>query len=199
MPSVEQPQPPVSQGDLTALLRIAGTGDRDAYDRAFALAYDELRRVAERALRGDGRRRSIDAAELVSELYLKLGHQLRADVGGRRHFYSIAARAMRQILVDLARRERAAKRGGGWEATTFAGRQLPVDAPLDDEIALGEVLDRLERRQRQVVEMRVFGGLQEDEIAASLGVSTRTVQREWTKARAWLSRAIHPPEPRAGG
>lgn len=190
-------QPPLPErapaGEITKLLRHAGS-DREAYDRLFALAYEELHRVAERALRGDGRRRSIDATELVSELYLKLGDQLRADLAGRAHFYAIAARAMRQILVDLARRERAAKRGGEWEPTTLTGKQLPGDVSLDDVILLDDLLDTLAERQRQVVELRFFGGLQEDEIAEALGVSTRTVQREWMKARAWLYRLIYHTE-----
>ncbi|MFL5577597.1 MAG: ECF-type sigma factor [Gemmatimonadaceae bacterium] len=178
--------------EVTELLRCASGGDRGAYDRLFSIAYDELRHVAERQLRGAGARQALDPAELVNELYLKLEDQIGVDWTGRAHFYAIAARAMRQILVDLARRRRAAKRGGGVVPTTLSGRLIPADVRLDDLLALEDVLDRLAARQRLVVECRFFGGMTEDEIARALGISTRTVQREWLKARAWLFRALHP-------
>lgn len=179
-------------GEVTELLRCAGGGDRAAYDRLFSLAYDELRRVAERQLRGAGARQALDSAELVNELYLKLEDQISVDWTGRAHFYAIAARAMRQILVDLARRRRAAKRGGDAVPTTLSGKFIPADVQLENLLALEDVLHRLDERQRLVVECRFFGGMTEVEIARALGVSTRTVQREWLKARAWLYHALHP-------
>jgi RNA polymerase sigma factor (TIGR02999 family) len=187
------PQPPAPAGDVTRLLHDASGGDRAAYDRLFALAHEELRGVAERQLRRSDGRGALDPGELVSELYLKLRDQLRGEWQGRAHFYGVAARAMRQILVDLARRERAAKRGGGeWHPTTLTGKQLPAEVALDDVLALDAALDGLDARQRQVVELRFFAGASEQEVADALGLSTRTVQREWTKARAWLYRALYP-------
>ena len=181
--SAPSPRP----GDVTLLLRGASGGDRDAYDRLFSLAYEELERVARRQLRGEG---ALTAAELVSELYLKLGDQLRADWGGRAHFYAIAARAMRQILVDSARRRAADKRGGGWAVTTLSGKQLSADVSPDELLAIEELLGHLDERQRRVVECRFFAGMTDEEIAEVLGVSARTVQREWVKARAWLYEAL---------
>jgi len=184
--------PSALPGDVTQQLHHASAGDRVAYDRLFALAYDELQGVAERQLRRVDARRAIDPAELVSELYLKLRDQLRMDWAGRAHFYGVAARAMRQILVDLARRQQAAKRGGGdWQPTTLTGKQLPADVALEEVLALDAVLEQLAPRQRQVVELRFFAGASEQEIAEVLGTSTRTVQREWTRARAWLYRALY--------
>lgn len=180
-----------SSGDVTLLLHHASGGDHAAYDRLFALAYDELQGVAARQLRRADAHRAIDPAELVSELYLKLRDQLRGEWAGRAHFYGVAARAMRQILVDLARRQQAAKRGGDWHPTTISGKQLPTDVSLEDVLALDAVIEQLSPRQRQVVELRFFAGASEQEIADVLGTSTRTVQREWTKARAWLYRALY--------
>jgi RNA polymerase sigma factor (TIGR02999 family) len=155
---------------VTQLLQRASGGDRDAYDRLFSLAYAELERVAERQLRGP---RSLSAAELVSELYLKLGSQLRGDWQGRAHFYAIAARAMRQILVDAARRRASAKRGGSWVATTLSGKQLAAEVSADELLAIDELLGHLDERQRRVVECRFFGGMSDDEIGEALGVSAR--------------------------
>jgi RNA polymerase sigma factor (TIGR02999 family) len=189
MPAPDASSPP---GDVTRLLHDASGGDRAAYDLLFAAAHEELRGVAERQLRRGDARRALDPGELVSELYLKLRDQLRGEWQGRAHFYGVAARAMRQILVDLARRERATKRGGGdWHPTTLTGKQLPADLALDDVLALDAALETLSPRQRRVVELRFFAGASEQEIADALGASTRTVQREWTKARAWLYRALY--------
>ena len=127
----------------------------------------------------------------MSELYLKLGEQMGAEWQGRAHFYAIAAHAMRQILVDLARRQHAAKRGGSWEATTLTGKALPAASSLDDVLVVDALLGQLGERQRQIVECRFFGGMSDAEIARALDVSERTVQREWVKARAWLYRAMY--------
>ena len=186
-------------GALTQLLQSARQGDRAAYDRVFASVHDELRRVARQQLRGHFADDTIHPTELVHELYLKLGDQVNVDWAGRAHFYGIAARAMRQILVDFARRRMAAKRGGAWAATTLTGKELPGDLALEDVLMLDQSLEKLDERQRQVVELRFFAGLSEEEIARTLGVSTRTVQREWTKARAWLYREIYAPADGAGG
>src|SRR5215212_10306223 len=116
---------------------------------------------------------------------MKLADQVQVDWENRAHFYAIAARATRQILIDLARQRGAAKRGGEWARTTLTDKQLPAEVKLD------ELLGQLDERQRQVVEYRFYGGMTEEEIAQVLGVSARTVQREWVKARAWLYSALY--------
>jgi RNA polymerase sigma factor (TIGR02999 family) len=180
------------RGEVTRLLQSARTGDRAAYDRLFALAYDDLRGVARGQLRGARDAEAVRTTELVHELYVKLADQAVLEYDSRAHFYAIAARAMRQILVDLARSRRASKRGGDWARTTLSGKQVAAEVRLDEVLALDELLARLDERQRQVVEYRFYGGLTEEEIATVLGVSTRTVQREWMKARAWLYRELYP-------
>ena len=185
---------PASPGEVTRLLHSARGGDRAAYDRLFALAYEDLRVVARKQLRGARDAEAVRTTELVHELYMKLADQAAPAYENRAHFYAIAARAMRQLLVDLARHRQAAKRGGDWARTTLSGKQVPAEVRLDEVLALDELLGRLDERQRQVVEYRFYGGLTEDEIAIVLGVSTRTVQREWMKARAWLYRELYPAE-----
>ena len=109
----------------------------------------------------------------------------------RAHFLAIAARAMRQVLVDDARRRSAAKRGDGWERITLDGHDVPGGMAPADVLALNDALEELDPRQRQVVECRFFGGMEEREIAVVLGVTERTVRRDWVKARAWLYRSLY--------
>jgi RNA polymerase sigma factor (TIGR02999 family) len=178
-------------GDVTRLLRVARTGDRAAFDELFTLVYGELRRIAGGQLRRERDRAALRPTELVSELYLKLAGDVSDGWEDRAHFFAIAARAMRQLLVDLARRRDAAKREGHWMATSL-GDHPADDVALDDVLALEDALSRLDERQRRIVEYRFFGGMSEEEIGRLLGVSTRTVEREWTKARAWIYRALYP-------
>jgi RNA polymerase sigma factor (TIGR02999 family) len=180
-------------GEVTRLLHVAGHGDREAFDRLFSLVYDELRRLAQRQLRSERDAAALRPTELVNELYLKLGDGMRMEWEGRAHFFGVAARAMRQLLVDLARRRVAAKRGGALVATTLADADAAADeVAFDDVLALEDAIATLDERQRRIVELRFFAGLAEEEIATQLGVSTRTVQREWIKARAWIHRAMYP-------
>lgn len=179
-------------GHVTRLLDRLRDGDRQAVDRLFPLVYEELRRLARGQVHRSSAPHTLDATGLVHEAYLKLagGHSLRAE--NRAHFVAIAGRAMRQVLVDRARQRRAKKRGGEWAPTTLMDGHRPVTVDFTEMLALDEALAALEPRQRQVVEARFFGGLEETEIAALLGVSERTVRREWVKARAWLMRAMMP-------
>jgi RNA polymerase sigma factor (TIGR02999 family) len=169
------------------LLQVRG-GDPGASDRLYSAVYDELRRIAHRQLLGERPGHTLGTTGLVHETYVKLVDLARVEWKDRGHFFRIASGAMRRILVDYARRHRTARRGGG----------IPV-AFLDDNVAAaerGELLialdDALERlsavseRLSHVVECRFFGGLTEDETAEALEVTTRTVQRDWAKARAWL-------------
>jgi RNA polymerase sigma factor (TIGR02999 family) len=180
------------------LLRALRGGDRDALDRMLPLVYDELRRLAERVLRGEHAPRTLPATGLVHEAYLKLAGGDRLDAADRAHFLALAARAMRQVLVDHARRRHAARRGGDWIPTTLTEGLRGTDFKPEELLALNEALDALDARQRQVVECRFFAGMEEREIAAALGITERTVRRDWLKARAWLYRRLYeaPPDQR---
>ena len=189
-----QPFPqPILPAEVTGLLRAAGDGDRAAFDRLFPLVYAELRAMADRQLRGEAVGHTLQATALVHEAYLKLAVPDGAAAwSDRAHFFGIASRAMRQVLVDHARRRRADKRGGAWSRTTLSGKPLALDSDPEELLALDAALEGLEPRQREIVEMRFFGGMTEEEVAAALGVSDRTVRREWVKARAWLYDALYP-------
>lgn len=181
-----------SSADVTKLLLDARDGDEAAFDRLWPLVYDEVRRIAEAQLRSERAVHTLHAPGLVSEAYLKLAGQHDIAWRSRAQFFAICARVMRQVLVDHARRRSAEKRGGDWECTTLSGKPLGVSLELGELLDLDEALDRLEARQRQVVEYKFFGGMTEREIADVLGVSKRTVQRDWRKARAWLYRELYP-------
>lgn len=182
-------------GPVTALLARAGEGDASALDRLFPLVYAQLRAAAQRAIGRERAGHTLQPTALVHEAYLKLVGGGAIPARDRAQFHAIAARAMRQILVDHARRHRADKRGGG---AVLA--ELPDDVAAnsglaaDELVALSDALDRLSGvspRLRTVVEMRFFAGLEEREIAEALGVTTRTIERDWVKARAWLYREVY--------
>jgi RNA polymerase sigma factor (TIGR02999 family) len=179
-------------GDVTRLLWDVRDGDREAFDRVMDIAYDELRRVAERQLVRERPDHTINTTALVHEAYVKLVDQARLPWENRAHFFGIAARAMRQILVDHARRKLAKKRGGDRNRETLSGR--PAEQTSAELIALAdalETLSQLSERQRRVVECKFFAGMKEEEIAEVLGVSVRSVQRDWVKARAWLNAELY--------
>ncbi|MEE8062629.1 MAG: sigma-70 family RNA polymerase sigma factor, partial [Gemmatimonadales bacterium] len=182
-------------GEVTQLLKRLEEGDREAVDRLYPLVYGELRGAARRAMAGERAGHSLQATELVHEAYFKLLGAHDIDWQGRGHFVAIAARAMRQILVDHARRRKAEKRGGGAEHVTLGDPAAELVLPPEELLALDAALTRLDEmdsRLRSVVEYRFFGGLTEQEIASVLGVTIRTVQRDWVKARAWLYQEIYP-------
>lgn len=181
--------------DVTRLLQQLHSGDVQALEQLYPLVYDELRRAALRALARERVAHTLQATELVHEAYLKLLGPLHVDWQNRAHFLAVAARAMRQILVDHARRRHAEKRGGGMEHVTLGDAEADLSLPAEELLALDDALHRLEAvepRLRRVVEYRFFGGLTEGEIAQVLGVTERTVQRDWVKARAWLHKEIYP-------
>lgn len=178
---------------MTRLLSSARTGDGSALDRLVPLVYEDLRRLARRQLGREHGPRSLQPTALVHEAYFKLVGGAALAASDRAHFMAIAARAMRQVLVDRARARGMSKRGGGWEQTTLTDGSWPVELDSEQTIALSDALDSLEARQRQVVECRFFGGMEEQEIAVALGVSERTVRRDWIKARAWLYRELYGP------
>jgi RNA polymerase sigma factor (TIGR02999 family) len=180
-------------GDVTALLRLAEDGDAEALDRVFPLVYHELQRIARAQLGRERAGHTLQATALVNEAYLKLVQRPPRGTSDRGHFLGVAARAMRQVLVDHARAWSANKRGGGAVPVTLNEELAGVGSEPEDILALDQALDRLDaldERLRRVVELRYFAGLQDDEIAEALGVTRRTVQRDWVKARAWLHREL---------
>lgn len=188
---------PPDVGEVTRLLVAARGGEADALDRLVPLVYDELRALARRQLRREQDGHTLHATALVHEAYVKLNAGGAVAAADRAHFLAIASRAMRQVLVDHARRRNTAKRGEGWDRTTLsgvAGLVAAGDRTPDQLLALDQALEGLDERQRQVVECRFFGGMEEQEIADALGLSVRTVRRDWVKARAWLYRELYPQD-----
>jgi RNA polymerase sigma factor (TIGR02999 family) len=180
-------------GQITALLRRQRAGDREAFDQLVGMVYDHLRRVARGQLARGWPSETLSATALVHEAYLQLRRETRVDWQGREHFFAIAARAMRRILVDHARYRRAGKRAHGREVTPIENLDFAVDTEADRVLAIDEALCALEQvsaRLVQVVECRFFAGMTEEETAAALGMSLRTVQREWMRARAWLAKTL---------
>lgn len=180
-----------SEHDVTRLLGELGSiSGRAQVDEVLPLVYEELRRLAEARLRGERPDHTLNATALVHEAYVKLVDQRRTDWKNRAHFFAIAARAMRRILVDHANKRNAAKRGGGAPLVTLVDGETPRDTGAEQLIELDEALHALEAvdgRQAQVVQLRFFAGLGHEEIAEALGVSVATVNRDWRSARAWLT------------
>jgi len=177
------------------LLEITNTSATDGVplDQVFNAAYSELRRIAGGLMRLERRDHTLQPTELVDEAYLRLVDGSRLEWHNRAHFFAIAARAMRQILVEHARRRGADKRGGGWERITLTD-QLGLVATsqvefLDLEKALKRLAD-LDERMARVVELRFFAGLTSKEVAHVLGISPRTVQQDWRVAKMWMSREL---------
>jgi RNA polymerase sigma factor (TIGR02999 family) len=187
---------PLDIGEVTRLLRSGRGGDAAALEQLVPLVYDDLRRLARHQLGHEYGERTLNPTGLVHEAYLKLGAGALGATD-RAHFLAIAARAMRQVLVDHARDRKAGKRGGGfWERVTLTDGAWVSEFDPDGVLDLDEAVATLEPRQRQVVECRFFGGMEEQEIAVALGVSERTVHRDWMKARAWLYRYLYPESTR---
>ena len=178
---------------MTALLRAWGAGEEQALHRLIPLVERELNRVARACLAGDRGNRSVSATALVNEAFLRLVQIERIDWRDRAHFLSMGARLMRRILVDLARARQADKRGGDLVRVSLdeglpAGSTQEADVVRLDEAL--ETLARLDPRKGRVIELRFFGGLSAEETAAILEVSTKTVIRDWTFAKAWLQREM---------
>ena len=181
--------------------RNAGEASQAACDELFPLVYAELRRIAAREMRREKPGRTLQTTALVHEAYLRLLKDASLSFENRAHFLGIAARAMREILIEHARARSARKRGGGAVRLTVDDLVAPAPAPAIDVLALDEALQRLARldeRHARVVELRYFGGLSVEETASALGVSPATVKRAWTLARAWLFREMTGPGSRAG-
>jgi len=183
---VPQPQPAPA---ITALLRAWAQGSEAAGEQLFSILHGELRRQAGRYMRRERRGHTLQPSGLVNEAYLRLAGAPDLDWHSRAHFFAIAARVMRQVLVDHARRRQAAKREGCLVTLEDADAPAAPLELLDLETALRELV-ALDPRQARVVELRFFGGLDVEETAAVLGLSARTVKREWQTARAWLQHRL---------
>lgn len=182
---------------ITAVLVAHRAGEPGAFNKLTELIYPELRRIARTQLRRWRPGVRPDTGSVVHEAYLKLVDQSKVDWQDRHHFYAIAARAMRQVIIDYARRRVSQKRGGGARHTDVNGHDVAVQQQADQLLALDEVLGGLEQhdaRLLQVVECRFFAGYSEEETATILGVSARTVERDWQRAKSWLRQAMdHAP------
>lgn len=179
--------------DVTALLHAVGRGDKAALDQVLPIVYDSLRSIAWRQLRGERKEHTLSTTALVNEAYLKLVRIREMRFRDRAHFFAMAARAMRRILVDYAVGRSAQKRGGGREAVGIEEGMLIDDRRLDDVVGLDQALERLEAvdpRLARVVECRVFTGMSVEETGSALDISPATVKRQWQAARAWLGREL---------
>ena len=184
---------PSSPGDVTGLIAALRAGDADSLDRLFALLYEELRSRAHWRLESGGGGATLNTTALVHEAYLKLAGASGLDLVDRTHFFRVAARAMRQVIVDRARRRLAEKRGGAAQRVDLDPEALAVDDSASEVLALDQALRHLEDRDGElarIVDLRFFGGLSVPETAQVLELSERTVKRRWRTARAILHREL---------
>jgi len=186
-------------GEVTLLLAEMRSGRKDALTRLAPLVYNELRRLAGRYMRDERTGHTLQPTALVHEVYLRLAGQDRANWRNRAQFMGIAGQLMRRILVDHARKRHAAKRGGTLVTLEEGiGNQRSTATQAEEILAVDEALarlDRLDPQQARVVELRYFGGLSAEETAEAMGMSQRTVEREWATAKAWLRAQLAGEEP----
>ena len=182
-----------SSGEITGLLTKLKAGDRQAESELVPLIYGELRRLARGYMRRERPDHTLQATALVHVVYLRLMEEHPVDWQSRAHFFAVAAQLMRRILVDHARAHKAAKRGGDAPKVFLEENLILSEAKSGDMLSLDEALARLAKldpRQGRIVELRFFGGLSVEETAEVLGISARTVKREWSVARAWLYQEV---------
>ncbi|HEV2963192.1 MAG TPA: sigma-70 family RNA polymerase sigma factor [Candidatus Angelobacter sp.] len=183
-----------SSGEVTRLLVELKHGNREAEKQLIPLVYKELRRIAANYLRNERNAHSLQPTVLVHEAYLRLTQMQKIDWQGRSHFLAIAATLMRRILVDHARAQQSKKRGEGQDVISLEDAILPSPARSLEIVALDEALERLaelDERQSKIVELRFFAGMSEEEAGNVLGISARTVKREWRLAKAWLYQELN--------
>ena len=180
-------------GEITRLLASISGGDRDALGLLFPIVYRELRALAHRQLASARPGETLQTTALVHEVYLKLVGAARAEWQDRRHFFAVASRAMRQIIVDYARARSAEKRGGEQRPLTLEEQYVAVSERARELVLLDQALTALESRNERlarIVELRFFTGLSVEETASVMDLSERTVKRDWRKARAFLFDAL---------
>ena len=189
----------VSQpGDVTPILIDLRAGNKEAESRLIPLVYRELRRLAAHYLRAERADHTLQPTALVHEAYLRLTRLREVDWQSRSHFFATAATVMRRILVDHARAQRANKRDAFREAVSLEEALVVSPSRSSQLIALDEALDKLAKldiRRSKIVELRFFGGLSEEETGEVLGISARTVKRDWRVAKAWLYNEVNPSRP----
>jgi RNA polymerase sigma factor (TIGR02999 family) len=181
------------QGEVTQLLRQLKQGNKDAEAKLIPLVYAELRRIAAAHLRRESSANSLQPTVLVHEAYLRLTGITDIDWQDRAHFFAVSATIMRRVLVDHARAAKTRKRGGGWDEVSINESILPSPERAAEVIALDEALIRLARldqRQSKIVELRFFAGMSEEQAGIALGISARTVKRDWRVAKAWLYKEL---------
>jgi RNA polymerase sigma factor (TIGR02999 family) len=184
--------------EISLLLRVWSEGDKAAMDRLMPLVYGELRRLAKSHMRRERANHSLQTAELIHEAYLRLIDADQLSLENRRHFFAVASRLMRQVLVDLARERGSHKRGGAAEQVSLDEAMVVSKQRDEGLLALDEALLALaefDARKSQVVELRFFGGLNVEETAEALGVSVETVHRDWRLAKSWLLRRMRGGRP----
>lgn len=182
-----------SQKDITQLLVSISNGNQMGYNQLFPLVYDELRLIARNQLNSEYQKHTLCKTELIHETYLKMIDQSQVDFNDRTHFYAIAARCMRQLLVDYARKKNAQKRGGDKKDLPLNEDIIDMRKHAQQIIDLDEYLTELtelDERLAKIVELRFFTGLSIEETAKMLNVSSSTVNRDWVKARGWLYKRI---------
>ncbi|MCP4594786.1 MAG: sigma-70 family RNA polymerase sigma factor [bacterium] len=190
---MQEPGQAENPHDATVLLARVGAGDSAAAHELLPLVYEQLRAMAGSYFRGQPSDHTLQPTALVHEAYLKLVHVPDGNWEDRMHFCAVAATAMRQILHDRARRRRAAKRGGDAKRVPLEQMETPSGGHPVDMVALDDALERLaalDERQARIVELRFFGGLTVEQVAHVLEVSSRTIEKEWRRVRAWLSREL---------
>ncbi len=185
--------PQASPEEVTGLLLAWSEGEQTALEKLMPLVYAELHRLAKRYMRREHAGHTLQTSALVNEAYLRLIDARSVRWQNRAHFFAVSAQIMRRILVDFARAKQNLKRGGGAQQVTLDEGLVISPESGADLLALDEALERLallNERQSRVVELRYFGGLNEDEVAEALKVSARTVRSDWSLARAWLYREL---------
>ena len=188
----------VTGDDLPALVQRWTAGDRAAFDRLIDVLYDDLRAIARRHLQDERPDHTLTTTALVHEAYLELSGRTGPVWQGRPQFFALVSRVMRHVLIDHARRRNAVKRGGGGLRVPLDESTSGPDAAFLELLSLNQALEQLEARDdrlARIVECRFFGGMPEEEIAEALGVSTRTVERDWSRARAYLFTLLAPAPP----
>lgn len=187
-----------TKSDITQLLQCISEGDKNSYNKLFSIIYDELKNIANNQLNIQFSEHTLSKTDLVHEAYLKLIDQDQINANDRTHFYAIAARTMRHLLVDYARKKKAQKRGGKQQPISLNEDLIHIEDHADQIIGMDDclsVLMELDERIGKIVELRFYAGFSIEETASMLKLSTSTVNRDWAKARGWLYQCLKNESP----